>query len=377
MRLRTVKTSALMPGMLLGQDVLQPSGAFLLQKGTVLTKAAINKLRNWDIPEVVIEEPNKGEQKDELEAKLRPEMSRSHARTVGLMERVLTRGAEEAIETEVVRSAVGEIMNQIELGKDVLLGLTHLQSYDNYVFSHSVNVCVLSLIIGEGLNLSTDDLKEIGEAALMHDLGMLNVPAGIWSHQRSLAQEELLEIRKHPIYGRDLLQNIKDFSPRVANTAYQHHERCDGSGYPQGIQGVEIDRFARIIAIADVYDACISPRPHRDSMTPKEALNSLTLEKEKYDPEILYTFLSVMAIYPIGCFVQLSTGELARVIGIQKNQPFRPEIRVFTDREGNVLPQPYRVNLNDKNFLLLHITRTLERNEIKAVLQGISPEYNL
>ena len=376
MRLRTVKTSALMSGMVLGQDVLQSTGAFLLQKGMVLTGAAIRKLENWDIPEVMVEEPE-GEQKDELEAKLRPEMSRSHARTVDLMERVLTRGADEAIETEAVRSAVGEIMNQVELGKDVLLGLTHLQSYDNYVFSHSVNVCVLALIIGEGLNLSSDDLKELGEAALMHDIGMLNVSAGVWSHQRSLTQEELLEIRRHPLYGRDLLENSQDFSPRVAAVAYQHHERYDGSGYPQGIQGVAIDRFARIIAVADVYDACISPRPHRDPLTPREALNNLTLEKDKYDPEILYAFLSVMAIYPIGCFVQLSTGELAKVIGIQKNQPFRPELRVFTDHTGNVLPKPHRINLNDKNFLLLHITRTLERNEIKAVLQDISPEYNL
>lgn len=373
MKSREVKTSTLIPGMVLAQDVMQSSGAYLLQKGTVLSGPAIRKLENWDIQEVLVEEPE-GEHKDEIEAKLRPEMSRSHQRTVNLMERVLTKGSEDLLETEAIRGAVGEIMSQVELSKDVLLGLTHLQSYDNYLYSHSVNVCVLALIIGEGLQMSPESLKELGEAALLHDLGMLNISSDVWNQQRALTEEEFLEIRRHPDYGRELLSNADGVKPCTVEVAYQHHERFDGSGYPQGLTGEATSQFARIVAVADVYDACISPRPHRAAMTPREALNSLTAYKEKYDPKVLYAFLSMMAIYPVGCYVQLSSGETGKVVGIQRNQPFRPEIRVVTDPLGNVLDKPYRINLDNKNYLMLHITRTLEKDEVNVLLRQMGPE---
>lgn len=373
MKSRTAKTSTLIPGMVLAQDVLQSSGAYLLQKGTVLSGAAIRKLESWDIREVLVEEPE-GEHKDELEAKLRPEMCRSHERTVNLMERVLVKGSEDLLETDAVRGAVGEILTQVELSKDILLGLTHLQSYDNYLFSHSVNVCVLALIIGEGLGLTSSDLKVLGEAALLHDLGMLNVPVEIWGQQRALTEEEITQMRRHPNCGRDMLSHVEGLLPCVVDVAYQHHERYDGSGYPEGLAGSEISRFARIVTVADVYDACISPRPHREAMTPREALSNLTAYKEKYDPEVLYAFMSMMAIYPVGCFVQLSSGESAKVVGIHRNQPFRPEVRVVTNSSGEALPKPYRINLDERNYLMLHIARTLDKHEVKALLKQIGPE---
>lgn len=373
MALKTVKTSALIPGMVIGQDILQTSGAFLMQQGTVLSQAAIRNLEKWDIQEVSIEEPN-GEEKEELEAKLRPEMERSHASTINLMEKVLTSG--ESLETEKVQGAVGELMNQVGLGRDILLNLSHLQSYDNYLFAHSVNVCVLSLIIGEGMGLTPSEQRELGLAAIVHDLGMLNVPVEIWKQQRALTSSELDEIRSHPSYGGKYLTQAGGFASEVIAGALQHHERFDGSGYPEGLYGDAIHRYARIIAVADVYDACISPRPHRGALLPREALDSLMDFKEKYDPDVLYTFLSVMAIYPIGSLVQLNTGEIGKVVGIHKNQPFRPELRIYTDRRGNLLDKPSRINLDDKNFLLVHIVKTLERGETADFLKKFGQGVN-
>ncbi|HHZ19335.1 MAG TPA: HD-GYP domain-containing protein [Firmicutes bacterium] len=365
MAVRTVKTSALIPGMVIGRDILQSSGAYLLQEGTVLTLAVIRKLEKWGIEEVQIVEPNE-EQKEVWEAKLRPEMELSHASTVNLMEQVLTNN--ESLEIEKIRDAVGEIMNQVGLGRDILLNLSHLKSYDNYLFAHSVNVCSLAMIIGEGMGMTPAELEKLGLAAILHDIGMLKVPVEIWKQQRGLTSEELKEIQRHPLYGHDFLTQSGGFSPDVIAGAVQHHERYDGSGYPHGLYGQEIHKYARIIAVADVYDACISPRPHREPMTPREALDNLMIFKEKYDPDVLYTFLSVMAVYPIGSLVQLNTGEIGKVVGIHKNQPFRPELRVYTDRQGKILEKPRRINLDDKNFLLIHIAKTLERAEIAAFL---------
>jgi HD-GYP domain-containing protein (c-di-GMP phosphodiesterase class II) len=157
-----------------------------------------------------------------------------------------------------------------------------------------------------------------------------------------------------------MVKQSPEISNEVVDGVYHHHERFDGSGYPQGLKSDEISRFARIIAVADVYDACISPRPYRAKMTPRQALSSLMENNCQYDPAVLHAFLSVMAVYPIGCIIKLSSGEIGKVVGINPNQPFRPEIRIFTDRSGANIEKPYRINLADEHFALIHIAKTLE-----------------
>lgn len=372
MRTRMVKTSALLPGMVLCQDIFQSSGAYLLQKGAVLNEAAIRKLVNWGVDQVLVEEA-RGAQKDELEEKLRPEISRSHARTIDQTEKIFSQ-VDTDIQAGSVRLIVGELMDQVEMGKDLLLSLSHLISYDNYIFSHSVNVCVLAVVIGEGMNLSPLELRELGMSALLHDIGMQKVPQEIWQQKRSLTAVELQEVRKHTIYGYEMLKRAAGIPTDVIDGVYHHHERFDGTGYPQGLRSDEISRFAKIIAVADVYDACISPRPHRSKMTPRQALSSLMANNGQYDPEVLHAFLSVMAIYPIGCIVQLSTGELGKVVGINPNQPFRPELRMLTDRNGSLLEKPYRINLAEDNFALIHIAKTLDGEEADIILQQTKGE---
>jgi HD-GYP domain-containing protein (c-di-GMP phosphodiesterase class II) len=206
-------------------------------------------------------------------------------------------------------------------------------------------------------------------AALLHDIGMQKVAEEIWQQKRLLTYEELQEVRKHTLYGYEMVKRSLEISNEVIDGVYQHHERFDGSGYPQGLKSNEISRFAKIIAVADVYDACISPRPHRAKMTPRQALSSLMENNCQYDPTVLHAFLSVMAVYPIGCIVKLSSGEIGKVVGINPNQPFRPEIRIFTDRSRANIEKPYRVNLADEHFALIHIAKTLDGEEKDYVLQ--------
>lgn len=195
---------------------------------------------------------------------------------------------------------------------------------------------------------------------------MLSIPQEIWQKHGALSPAEMEEVRKHPVYGEELLRS-KGFSEEIIKVAREHHERCDGSGYPDGKQEKEISFKARIVAVTDVYDACISSRPYREQLTPQQALEQLFAEKEKYDPVVLNAFISVMAIYPIGSLVVLNSGQVAKVIRVSKNNPFRPEVRIYFDREGNLLEQPPRINLAEEKNHTLYIDRTLPAEEHKKL----------
>ncbi|NLY88314.1 MAG: HD-GYP domain-containing protein [Firmicutes bacterium] len=373
--MKRIRTTQLVPGMRLAEDIFLPNTTVtLIAAGTELSIEMIRRIKSLGIESVGIDE-TKGDSKDETERRLIPILARNHERMITAVEKLIISSAEQPLEEEAVRSLAGDLLSQVEMDSSLLLNLTHIKAYDNYLFSHSVNVAILTLLVGEVLGYSKKELHELGTAALLHDLGMLSVPQEIWQKQGALSPAEQVEIRKHPVYGEELLR-ASGFSEEVIRVAREHHERYDGSGYPDGKREKEISFKARILAVTDVYDACISFRPYRDQMTPQQALDQLLSEKEKYDPVVLNAFISVMAIYPIGSFVVLNSGEVAKVIRVSKNSPFRPEVRIYFDREGNLLDQPPRINLAEEKNHTLYIDKTLpaeEHKRLAAVIDGAGP----
>lgn len=372
--MRTLKVINLVPGMILGQDVLLPkSGATLLAANTILSDEMIRRIEAFQIREVVIKDTVSTE--EEEESKLLPILSKQHHQAIAAVEELITGTKDYPLEERVVQGLVSDLLEQLELDSDVLLNLSHLKSYDNYLFSHSVNVSILAILIGEALGYSKEELNLIGTAALLHDLGMMKVPSGIWRKKGMLSLEEMDEIKKHPEYGAKLLVGAGNFPEEVREVVIEHHERVDGSGYPKGLKGKEISFKARIIGITDVYDACISQRPYRNRLTPRQALQIIFLGKEKYDPDILKTFISVMAIYPIGSIVRLNTGEVGKVIRVYRNQPFRPVLRLYFDRAGVLMEHPVRINLADPIYSSLHIKQTLSVEEHRLAQERISRRF--
>lgn len=357
--------------MVLGQDVLFPrTGATLVSAGTKLTFDLIRRIESFGIKEVIIIQSGKTRQ-EAKEEELLPVFTEYHDRVITTANEIFTNSEQQPIEARVVEDLVSELLEQVELDSDLMLNLTHLKSYDDYLFSHCVNVSILAILIGEALGYPKEELNLIGTAALVHDLGMMKVPNKIWKKNGVLDPEELKLIKNHPLYGVEML---KDFPEEILSIVKEHHEKYDGSGYPQGLKGEDIAFKARIVGLADVYDACISNRPYRARLTPQQALQIIFQDKEKYDPHILKGFISVMAIYPIGSLVKLNTGEIAKVIRVNKNQPFRPVIKVLFDRNGNKLDQPLRINLDDDRNNVIHIKDNLSAEESNTIIEQLSEE---
>lgn len=373
--MKKIKVTQLVPGMRLAEDIFLPNtNVILIGANKELTVDVIRRIEAMGISEVSITEETEEDSKEEKEKQLIPLLMKNHERAVSAVEEIIKPSSDYPLEEQVIRGLADDLLAQVEVDSSLLLNLTHLKRYDNYLFSHSVNVAILSILTGEVLGYTREELNRLGAAALLHDIGMMSIKPEIWQKQGSLLPEELEEIKKHPLYGEEILK-AGNFPEEILAVVREHHERCDGSGYPYGKQGKEISFKARILGVTDVYDACISFRPHREQMTPQQALEQLLAEKEKYDPVVLNAFVSVMAIYPIGSLVQLNTGEMAKVIKVRKNNPFRPELRIYFDREGRRLEKPLRLNLAEDKYHTLYIDKTLPAEEHRRIMAELADDF--
>jgi HD-GYP domain-containing protein (c-di-GMP phosphodiesterase class II) len=360
--MRTIKVSALVPGMIVAKDIFDTSGLLMLNEGTILTTELITKLAYWGLDETYIEEPSPS-LREQQEQAIIPQMKIAHERAINLTGNLLSKPELGDGDSLIFKGMIGDLASQIDLNSNVLLNLCHLKTHDNYLYSHAVNVSIVAMIIGRELRMNEPSLKNLGLAALLHDVGMVRIEKSIYNQNRTLSDEEWAEIKRHPIFGYEILSGNEDFNEEVLLGVKQHHERMNGKGYPDGLSGDNIHLFGKIIAVSDVYDACISSRKHRRRMTAYEALKNLLGESALFDLRILKALVSSMAIYPIGSYIRLNTGEVAKVIGINHGYPFRPEIRIYLDRSHNKLEKPIRINLADEEYMQTYIQETLGHDE--------------
>ena len=264
--MKRIKTSQLVPGMWLAEDIFLPNTTVtLIGAGTELTLEMVRRIESLGIETVKIDEEEEA-RREEKERQLLPVLAEKHERAISAVEELINKpSAEQSLEEETVRSLADELLSQVEMDPSLLLNLTHIKAYDNYLYSHSVNVTILTLMVGEVLGYTKPELHELGTAALLHDLGMLSIPQEVWQKPGPLSPAEQAEIRKHPVYGEELLRS-KGFSEEVLK---EHHERYDSSGYPDAKREKEIVS-KRGFSVTDVYDACILP-PLPGTDTPQEA----------------------------------------------------------------------------------------------------------
>lgn len=234
--------------------------------------------------------------------------------------------------SEAVEVLVGEIMQR----GDLLLQLAANRLIDDYTFSHMVNVAVYTASYGKCQNYSRGDISDLCLAGLLHDVGKARLPVEALHKRGELTAEELVLVRSHPEYGYLELLKIREINERVRQGVLQHHERGDGSGYPKSLRQKEISRFARIIAVADVYDALTSDRCYRTRVLPHEGAEVLIGDSalNRLDLEIVRVFLSSIVLYPVGTEVVLSDGRQARVVLINDGFPLRPVLEVLESNDS-------------------------------------------
>ncbi len=248
---------------------------------------------------------------------------------------------------------VNDIVSEITINENATVNMMDLKVFDDYTYYHSVNVSVLSIVVGAAEGLGKSKLYELGLGALLHDIGKVFVPKEILNKSGKLTPEEFEEIKKHSLMGNWYLRE-KWQVPIESNVAVlSHHEKYDGSGYPYGLKSDRISRFGKIVAVADVYDALTSDRPYRPALSPSEAMEyvmggSGTL----FDPKVVEVFAKKIVPYPVGTCVTLSNGLTAIVTGNYIRCGMRPKIMIISGPQKGVVFDLY----NDMSLLNVTIT---------------------
>uniref|UniRef100_A0A7V4TEG0 HD-GYP domain-containing protein n=1 Tax=Candidatus Caldatribacterium saccharofermentans TaxID=1454753 RepID=A0A7V4TEG0_9BACT len=352
-----VPVSELKPGMKVAYPVLREDGSVLLNRGVVLTEAYIQKLRELGFQSIFVEH----ELFEDIAASepLRVETRKRVQRILHDTVRRLRRGG--GVSYHEVLQVLEEVLDEILTNSTTVFYLIQMQSRNDLIFHHSVNVAVLSLLVGKCLNLSRLQLRKLGLGALLHDLGKIRLPEDLLVKERNLTEDERNLVRMHPIWSKEMIQRNPDYDFLASVIALQHHERLDGSGYPYGLSGEEIHFLSRICACADVYDALTVDRPYRKRFSYAEALEYLMGNASRlFDLQVVTTMVRHIAPYPVGETVRLTTGEIAVVVRLNEGLPIRPVVRVIRDPNGQPLEKPRDLDLMKE--LTVAIVGTAEEN---------------
>lgn len=241
--------------------------------------------------------------------------------------------------------SVEDIIGDIIRHTDIQVSLSDISAVDEYTFNHSVSTTVYALLIGRSLNYSKKKLEWLAMGTLLHDVGKIILDPQIVYKKSELTESEYEYVKRHTTCGYELLKNSSNVPFMSKEIALNHHEKLDGTGYPRGLSGSELNAFCRITAIADVYDALTSDRCYRKKWSTNKAADFLIQNSgAQFDANLVRLFIQQIAIYPNGSMVRLSDGKLAIVTEQNKRVPLRPNIRVIADADGTALV-PYDLDL--------------------------------
>ena len=244
------------------------------------------------------------------------------------------------------RSMIDGLAQAVAQNRTALLALTTLKNYDNYTFTHMVNVSILTMGQARGLGIDGPLLREFGLAALMHDIGKVRTPLDILNKPDKLTDDEFVIMRRHVVDGAEILRMTPDVPALAPVVAFEHHLRVDGSGYPYGVSRSSLNIGTMLCSIADVYDAMRSQR-HYQKAFPTDRILAVLKRNDgtQFDQHLVRRFVQLIGIYPVGNLVRLNTGEVAVVKNVYAPDPYRPQVRVLIDRDARRLELPYELNL--------------------------------
>ncbi|MBU3142837.1 HD-GYP domain-containing protein [Clostridium sp. CF012] len=250
---------------------------------------------------------------------------------------------------KIIEILMGNIVDEISGNEDIMVNMMDLRVASEYTFYHSVNVCILSMVLGVALKFKKEDLYLLGTAALLHDIGKIYTPNEILDKPAKLTYEEFEIIKQHSQNGYSYIKENLYINTKVYMGIYQHHENYNGTGYPLSIKGKKISLFGRIIAIADVYDALVSDRPYRKGVLPSEAIEYIMGGGgTMFDQSLVKIFSDKIAPYPIGTCVKLSNNLIGIVVKNYSCYCLRPSVKILQSEDK--LVSPYLINLKDSNY---------------------------
>ena len=244
------------------------------------------------------------------------------------------------------QSMIDGLAQAVVQNRSALMALTALKDYDNYTFTHMVNVSILTMAQARGLGIDGPLLREFGFAALMHDIGKVKTPSEILNKPDKLTDEEFSIMKRHVVDGAEILRGTPEIPSLAPVVAFEHHLRIDGTGYPHGVTRPNLNLATMLCGIADVYDAMRSQRKYQQAF-PSERILAVLQRNDgtQFDQHLIRRFVQLLGIYPVGNMVKLNTGEVAIVLQVHAPDPYRPKVRVLFAADGGRLELPRDINL--------------------------------
>lgn len=320
-------------GMILGEDIMNNDGVIYLSEGMELTDRHIRNFDNFDIEiinikEAVVEEINEGKILTESELYSK-RINEEYTKTIESFKKLYENvRLGKHVVMEDVRGNISPLLSEISTNNNILGSLRMIKANDEYTYTHSVNVGLISSMIGKWLNYSETDLSNLAVAGFMHDLGKCKVPLEILNKPSKLTEQEFEIMKMHSTHSYQILENADESNFDTMFGVLEHHEKTDGTGYPNGKKGSEIHEFAKIIAVADIFDALTSNRVYKSKMSPFKVAEILMEEAVNHlDPKITQLFIRKIAHFYVGNMVKLNNGEIGEVILVNKFNFTRPLIR--------------------------------------------------
>lgn len=368
MAAKRILTSRATQNMIVADDVYTSDDKLVIPEGTVLTEDIIDSLKEYGVFAIRIKVDDDGnnvaaenekvtpagdealnEQRQEIknsaeqehesflkQVKESKEFEVFHSAFVDSVDNLKNVFSKVVMHNEQIdgESILSDVENVVSKGRNSIHILDMLQcmrGYDDVTYVHSVNVALLSNMIGRIVypDISDEELKVLTLAGLLHDIGKMMVPDNIIQKKGRLTLPEYNLVKTHVLFGNNILKGIDNLDPRIAEVAMRHHERCDGTGYPGGYKREQIEPFARIVAIADTYDAMTSDRAYRAAICPFDVIEMFEREGiVKYDVAFLLPFLEKAVQAYMNTDVRLSTNQIGKVIMINKNEFSKPVVQV-------------------------------------------------
>jgi len=332
---KRIKRENLKEGMVVADDVYNISDQMVIPRKTILNARHLAKLASYRIPAVTVEvEENRTDlEKEAVSAvseeteQMKKQLQKTTVEVKNALD-ILVKDLNQTKTLETMVLSVNDLLNQMKSGGDVFELLMQMRDDSDLIYQHSLNVALVSVTLGRWLQLPKKDLDVLLVSGLLHDIGKLLIPRNILLKPSKLNDAEFNIMKSHTVQGYRLVKNM-DIDERVKYAVLMHHERCNGSGYPMGAHRNKIPPFAKIVAIADVYDAMTSNRSYRHSICPFDVIAKFEVDGlQVFEIEYIMTFLRNIANLYIHNKVQLSDGRVGEVIMNNLNRLSRPVVQV-------------------------------------------------
>ncbi|MDE6675587.1 MAG: HD-GYP domain-containing protein [Acetatifactor sp.] len=328
--------------MVIDQAIIDRSGRILIARKTVLDAFLIDALQKMRITGIYIRE---GEEDPEIggDIEVSPEVQKTIDKLmvedrskVKLSESVKKRVSEgikflynDTSTPDFINTAANvtsSLVNSIMENEAVAINIDTLKFSDEYTFQHSVDVATISMLIAKNSNMSEREIQKIGMAGLLHDMGKSKIPNEILNKAGKLTEEEFAIMKNHSLYGYQILKEKGGIPQEVLMGVLQHHEKLNGRGYPMGVEADKISSYAKILAIADIYDALVTERPYKKAFSQQDAIEMIMAMTDELDITFMRNFLGIVILYPVNSIVTLSNGEKAKVLKNNPQYPLRPKV---------------------------------------------------